>query len=407
MAAPVRLRKRGDHPDFLDLPWELPLEQWASPRVVRMAHGHARHVVRFVAYDDRTYALKQTERSAATREYGALLAMAEQHLPVVDPVGVAEVSTGTDGARSVLITRYLDYSLPYHYLYGREGGPALDRRLIDAAVVLLARLHLDHVFWGDCSLSNVLFRRDAGGLAAYLVDAETVELHPTLADGMRRYDLELAAANFAGGLADLVAAGRATADPAELSARLVDRYDELWAELTRAEEVGVGEQHLIDRRVRHLHELGFDVAELAIEPSGADAARLRIQPTVVDEGHHSRTLRRLTGLDVQENQARRLLDDIASFGARLCIESGAEQPLAVVGARWLTEVYQPTLERVPPVLRGRLEGPELFHEVIEHRYYLSLERGHDVGTAEAVGSYLGTILPTRPDERRMPPDVAP
>jgi hypothetical protein len=407
MAALRRLRKRGDHPDFLDLPWDLPLVAWGSPPVVRMAHGRARHVVRFVAYDERAYALKETDLASAQREYDALLALAEEQLPVVDPVGVAEIDRGSEGTGAVLITRYLDFSLPYQYLYGREGGPALDRRLVDAAVVLLARLHLEGAYWGDCSLSNVLFRRDAGGLAAYLVDAETVEIQPSLADGMRLHDLEIATENFAAGLADLVAAGRATADPVEAAEHLQLRYRQLWAELTEAEEIPTDARHLIEHRVRRLHELGFDVEELAIEAPGDEPTRLRIRPTVVEEGHHNRTLRRWTGLDVQENQARRLLDDIASFGARLAVEAATEVPQAVVASRWLTEVYHPTLDRVPRELRDRLEGPELFHEVLEHRYYRSLEQATDVGMGDAVASYVSTILSGRPDERRLPATADP
>ena len=63
---------------------------------------------------------------------------------------------------------------------------------MDAQVELMVRLHLAGVFWGDCSLSNTLFRFDAGALAAYLVDAETAEIHKQLSVGQREYDLDIA-----------------------------------------------------------------------------------------------------------------------------------------------------------------------------------------------------------------------
>ncbi|MGH9136648.1 MAG: DUF4032 domain-containing protein [Acidimicrobiales bacterium] len=400
----LRLVKRGDHPDFLDLPWDRGLADWVHPRLVDMVQGVARHVVRFVAYGDRVYALKETDDASARREYEALRELAELRLPAVDAVGLVTSRTGgrDDQLGSMLITRYLDFSLPYRYLYGREGGPGLDRRLIDAAVVLLVRLHLEGVYWGDCSLSNVLFRRDAGALSAYLVDAETAEQHPTLSDALRENDLDIAAENFAGGLADAVAAGDADVDPLAAAERLVERYHGLWTELTSTEEVGEHDVHRIEQRVRRLHELGFDVEELAIE-SAADreGSRLRIQPTVVEEGHHSRELRRLTGLEVQENQARRLLDDIAAFGAYLSRLNGAEVPLAVAAARWLTDVYQPLLDAVPPELRWRLEPAELFHELLEHRYFLAEEQGVDVSNEDALASYVSSVLPFRPDERLL------
>jgi hypothetical protein len=133
----------------------------------------------------------------------------------------------------------------------------------------------------------------------------------------------------------------------------------------------------------------------------ADRSRLRVRPAVVEEGHYSRELRRLTGLDVQENQARRLLNDIAAFGAYLAQVEGRSLPTGIVAARWITEVYEPTVEKIPEDLRGRLEPAELFHELLEHRYYLSEAAGRDVGTDTALRSYLESVLQFRRDERLL------
>ena len=298
--AEIRLVADEGHPDFLDLPWTEPLAGWDHERLVKMAHGISRHVVRFVRYDERVYALKETGRAAADSEFDVLRELRDEHLPVVAPVGV--VATDTTDEAAVLITRYLDFSLPYWYLFGRD-EPALADRLIDAAVVLLVRLHLDHVFWGDCSLSNILFRRDAGAMMAYLVDAETTERHNTISDNLRTYDLEIAKENIIGGLLDLQASGRVPpdVDAVDLADEIHRRYDQLWAELTRSEEFGLDERWRIDARIRHINSLGFDVEELSINTDGDD---LRITPVLVEEGHHARELRRRTGLEVQENQAR-------------------------------------------------------------------------------------------------------
>ena len=72
-------------------------------------------------------------------------------------------------------------------------------------MVLLVRLHLADFYWGDVSLSNVLFRRSAGGFAAYLVDAETGELRPTLSRQMREYDVTVGCENVFAELLDLQA----------------------------------------------------------------------------------------------------------------------------------------------------------------------------------------------------------
>jgi hypothetical protein len=150
--------------------------------------------------------------------------------------------------------------------------------------------------------------------------------------------------------------------------------------------------------LRRLNHLGFAVDELVVEHD-ATVDRLRIRPAVVEEGHHCRELRRLTGLEVQENQARRLLNDIASFGAHLSRTGTQSLPQAVVAARWISEVYEPALTRVPEELAGRLEPAELFHELLEHRYYLSEAAGHEVDNDTALESYLESVLRFRNVEK--------
>ncbi len=404
--AGVNLLTRGGHPDFLDLPWGQPLAQWDHPRLVPMAHGISRHVVRFVRYDDRVYALKETQRGVAQTEYEILRDLRDEHLPVVEPVGVATdlhseggLNAAEDPDSAMLITRYLDFSLPYWYVIGRD-GPVLADDLLDAAAVLLVRLHLDNIFWGDFSLSNVLFRRDAGALMAYLVDAETAEQSRTLSDEMREYDLSIARENVIGGLLNLQAEGRVEEqiDPLAIADDLSGRYQRLWNELTKPEEFSLDERWRIERRVRRLNDLGFDVEEMSIN---RDGTRLRIKPVLIEEGHHSRELRRRTGLDVQENQARRLLADISSFKAWLERTSEKEIPRAVAAARWLADVYEPVVEAIPTEMGERLEPVEIFHQVLEHRYYLSERRQSEVDNLEALDDYMRSILSHRPLERQL------
>ena len=393
----ISLIARGGHPDFLDLPWGTPLADWAHPRLAKMAHGVSRHIVRFVRYDERVYALKETTQEAARAEYDILVDLRANHLPTVEPVGVV---TDSRPGGATLITRYLDFSLPYWYLIGRESPVVLTDRLLDAGVVLLVRLHLENVFWGDCSLSNTLFRRDAGAMMAYMVDAETSERSGTISDGMRRHDIEIAQENVAGGLLDLQTTGRVdeAVDPFEIADELGRRYDRLWSELTRVEVYGTDERWRIDKRVRHINELGFDGEELSID---ADGSGLRITPILVDEGHHSRELRRRTGLEVQENQARRLLADINNYRAWLERTSGRPTPAAVAAARWLADVYEPLIESIPADLQAHQEPAELFHHHLEHRYYLSERRGEEVRNDEALADYIASVLPGQPPERQL------
>jgi hypothetical protein len=262
----MQLVKRAGHPDFLDLPWGLPLTDWDSERLVEVARGISRHVVRFVNYEGRLYAIKELPREFAEREYGLLRHLAEEALPVVEAVAVVSDQIPGDPQTAALITRHLDFSLPYRTLFSGRSIPDLRNRLLDALAHLLVRLHLHGFFWGDCSLSNTLFRRDAGALAAYLVDAETGEVHDQLSKGLREHDVGVAELNLAGELMDVSAAGELPddLDPIETAAELPPRYEWLWSELTREEEFQQDERYRIDARLQRLNEMGFDIEEMEL-----------------------------------------------------------------------------------------------------------------------------------------------
>ena len=409
----LRIVTRAGHPDFLDLPWELPLQEWQHERLVEIARGVHRHVVRFVDYDGALYALKQLSPRLAHREYRLLRRMEEAAVPVVDAVGVVgRAGMQHDGhpLEDVLVTRYLDYSLPYRVLFSHPrtaGGDVrgLSDRLLDGLVNLLVRLHLVGFFWGDCSLNNTLFRRDAGALAAYLVDAETGEWHDQLTAGQRETDLDITVLNVAGGLMDLQSEFDLPPDPdpVETAEDLRQRYEGLWHEVTTEELIGPDERYRIEARLRRLNELGFDVdeVELVTTEAGEGQALLRLRPIVAEAGHHRRRLLSLTGLEAQENQARSLLNDLANFRAYFEAVNGRAMPESVAAYRWLSEVFEPTVSAIPDELRAKLEPAEVFHEVIEHKWFLSEQVGRDVGVEEAVESYMTDVLPAAPDELRV------
>ncbi|MGA7671571.1 MAG: DUF4032 domain-containing protein [Nitrolancea sp.] len=397
-------------PDFLDFPWDQPLAEWQSDQIVDVARGIHRHVVRFISCDDNLYALKEIPERIAEREYRLLRVLAEREIPVVEAIGIARrgnaddhsASAAADERPAILITRYLDFSLPYRIIFATMSLPELLETLLDALAELLVRVHLIGCFWGDCSLSNTLFRRDAGALTAYLVDAETSEVHPSLSDGMRSFDLDLAVENIFGDLVDLQAAGRLdeSVDPLQITQEIRKRYDALWSELTRVDVFGADERYLVERRLRHINELGFDVKEVELVRTG-DKFRLKLQTQVVEIGHHRRKLQRLTGLEVQENQARRLLNDIAGYRAYL--ERLADAPIAesVAAHRWLVEVFEFALNRIPPELNNKLEPAEMFHQILDHRWFLSETASRDVGLADAADSYVRNVLRYVPDERQV------
>jgi hypothetical protein len=384
---------------LLSLPWTEPLEEWRDERLVEIRQrGISRHVVRFVADNGTLYALKSISERLARREYRLLRALAELGIPAVEVVGVA-VGLGP-GADAILVTRFLTFATTYRAVFSSPRGncPPTDK-LLDALVELLVRLHLSGFFWGDCSLSNALFRYDAGTLEAYLVDTETSEKHPELTVGQRNYDVDLAVERVYAELLDLQAGDLLPAgvDPFEVAEELQRRYKRLWYELTREEIIPVTEQRFrIAERLRRLNELGFaaEEVELISTPNGN---RLRLHTRVAETGDQARKLFLRTGVEAGENQARRLLNDIASFRAYLEQKEGRPVSEIVAANRWLAEVYDPVVDAIPEDLRGRLAPAEVFHEILEHRWYMSERAGRDVGTTAAARSYFERVLPKVPE----------
>src|SRR5690625_3637266 len=391
------------HPDpaVLDLPWHIPLVDWPKDIIAALPRGISRHIVRFIRMSGRVIAIKEIGEVVAYHEYEQLRALRRLEVPSVEPLAVITGRQAPDGSplEAVLITEHLQFSLPYRSLFSNSLRPDTATRFIDALAVLLVRLHLVGFYWGDVSLSNTLFRRDAGEFAAYLVDAETGRLYPELTEGQREYDLEVARVNIIGVLMDLEAgdALEPDLDPLDVGTSIDERYRELWAELTAAESISAGERWRMTARIERLNRLGFDVGELDMITE-IDGTTVVNQPKVVDAGHHSRRLLRLTGLDAEENQARRLLNDLDEYRAATDRQNEDQWTVA---HDWLEDGFGPVITAVQRDCTGKLEPAQIFHELLDHRWFVSQREHRDVPLPEAVHSYIDTVLRHRPYEQAV------
>jgi len=385
------LQVRPGHPDFLDLPWHLPLEDWPGqcPRLVQVPRGLSRHEVRFVSYGPAVYALKELPEAVAEHEYELLALLEERDMPAVTPVGRARVVRVDGQPGGVLLTRFLEGALPYRTLFQDPGLRRYRDRLLDAIAGLLVRLHLAGFYWGDCSLSNTLFRRDAGELQAYLVDAETSEHYESLGNGMRRQDLMILEENVTGDLADLESFAELPGSLAayETGPRIRERYDALWAEVTREEVIARDEHWRIQERIRKLNELGFSVGEIAIEAAG-HGDRLSMRAIVTDRDYHRHLFHSLTGLSAEERQAETMLNEIMELKATLTREMNRSVPLSVAAFHWQREHYEPVLRALGPALESVGDAAEAYCQVLEHKWFLSERAQHDVGRDAALADYL-------------------
>lgn len=382
----LRLRRAEG---LLDLPWELPLADWPATLAFRQLDvGPSRHLVRFLVVDGALIALKEEPIDAARREYAVLGHLERVGLPAVLPIGIAEHAR-LDSA--ILVTEYLAHSLQFRRLLARFPlGPGPYRtRLLDAMAWLLVDLHRGGVFWGDCSLANTLFRRDGDRIQAFLVDAETSEIHPKLSDGQRAFDLEILVENVGFGLADVAALQDRPEDfdDAVASAGAVRaRYTALWSELHLEPALPAGDRHAIRSRVRHLNELGYAVDEIEVVPA-AGGSEVRLRVTTSNRAFHAHELERLTGLHALEGQARLLLNDLHEYVAWLCVETGGNVSEVDGARRWRREVFDPTVRRLKPAIGAR-DPLQAYCDVLEHKWLLSERAQRDVGLEAAIRAYL-------------------
>ena len=365
--------------------------------------------MRFLVSSGILYALKELPLGVARQEYDVLLHLENLGLPTVEAAGVAE-APARDSA--ILVTKFLPHSLQYRRLMMRlPPGPGSYRgRLLDAMAFLLVDLHRSGVFWGDCSLANTLFRRDGDRIQAYLVDAETSQVFPSLSDGQRTYDLEILVENVAFGLADLAAMqaspgsgdgngdgdgddgdGDEGDDAIHAAEHVRDRYLGIWETIHDEPVLHPEDRQAIRNRVRKLNDLGYSV-DLDIDPNATDG-RVRLRMSVTTRRYHARELERRTRIRALEGQAQLLLNDLNEYGTWLEWSEGRSIPAEEVAGRWLRDVYRPTLARIAAAVGPARDLVQAYCDVLEEKWLMSEREGRDVGLSRAIEAYLALGAP--------------
>jgi hypothetical protein len=396
------LRITGTGDDIFSLynmPWQKPLEDWPEDPHLTDMRGISRHVVRLIRMgkaDEDVFAVKETVEEFAKREYQILRELAQRGAPTVEPAAVVEERLDLRGNQlpPALVTRYLPYSLPYRVILSRTVTAHEVNQMASALALLLVRLHLLGFWWGDCSLSNTLFRRDATEFVAYLVDAETGEFHDRLTDGQREHDLEIVHFNVAAELEDILASGVELpgVDPIRSSEAVIRRYRRLWAMLKEPQILDPNDRHAVERAMRNLQDLGFAVEEVEIKLDGEKGV-LKFSPKLVAAGYHTARLKETLGLDAEEFQAKRLLASFDRYRAR----QNPPRPIEDSARVWLRDVYHYVLNQIPEELKGRVDPAQMFHEILEHRWYIGEKAGFDLGLENATFDYISHVLPHRID----------
>jgi hypothetical protein len=391
---PYDLRLRVTSPGLLALPWRQRLGDWDCTEVPLrdIPVGPSRHLVRFVDADGALWALKELPERIAVKEYTVLRDLEARSLPSVRAAGM--VIQPDDYA--ILVTRYLDRSWQYRRLLMRmpRDSPEHLDRLLDAMAGLLVELHRNGVFWGDCSLANTLFSRDGQVLQAWLVDAETSEIHPRLSNGQRQHDLDILVENVAGGLLDLaIRMEQPPDDYPELfrqAESVVSRYENLWEVLHAESDFAADDRYAVESRIRGLQDLGFAVDEVNLHAGGDN--RMRLKVAVAARRFHATQLHDLTGLDVGEGQARILLADLHAHEYHLQ-QSGAAASGAMAALRWAADVMRPGSARAHQALGGLGDPVQAYCDLLEVRWLLSEKAKQDVGEDAALEALSRRAVP--------------
>jgi hypothetical protein len=390
-----KLHIRPGNPDFLDLNWDIPLNDWGDERLVEIPVGIHRHPVRFVGYPEGLYAIKELPRALAFHEFETMRALSNTIRPVAQPVGVVDrhwLDASVEGAGAV-ITRFVDHAFPYRELVQGPGFGGRRDQMLDAFAGLLVQLHLIGCFWGDCSLSNVLYRYDANQIEAIMIDAETSRLYKTMTPGQRREDIEIMIMNVAGGMADIASSHGLDIDEADLDLGedIAERYVGLWEELQHDIVIGPNERYLIRERIRRLNDLGFDAEDVDLTPDPSGGDRVVVKIAVGGRNFHSNRLYELTRIEASENQARQVLSDLQYHEARLGGTSATGKAIAAI--KWRVDVFEPLMERLAEMLDDHADLVQAYCDFLHHRFILARRQARDVANDEAFQAWVDAGTP--------------
>src|SRR5439155_26177992 len=165
-------------------------------------------------------------------------------------------------------------------------------------------------------------------------------------------------------------------------------YERLWTEINREEAIVPGESFRIHERIRALNELGFSVGEVELVRTGI-GNQIRMRTIVTDRDYHRHMLHSLTGLVAGDRQAALMLNEIRELKATLSRELDRSVPMSVAAHHWLHERFQPAAQLLAPLAPGgAADLPEVYCQVLEHKWYLSERAQADVGPAHSVQDYI-------------------
>ena len=336
-----------DEPDLLFLPWHVPLEEWPADQLVALPRGISRHVVRFVRLNGVVYAVKEVGERAGRARVPPAARLDRLDVPCVEAVGVVTGRTTPDGERARAGAHHpapaVLAAVPRVVLLDAAAGhrePAARRAVAAARPAAPGRASPGTTARCPTRCSGATPARSRRTSSTPRPASCTSGCPTGSASTTSRSRASTSSASSSTSRPAACCTSRSTrCTPPTRSSGATDGCgtsspSRSWSHAASAT--------WSTTKVRRLNDLGFDVAEFEVIAE-SDGTHVRVQPKVVDAGHHTRRLLRLTGLDVAGEPGPPAAQRPRRLPGR---SSGcAEEDEEVVAHRWVAEVFEPVVRR--------------------------------------------------------------
>ena len=352
--------------DLENLPWDTPLIEWNDKQVkfLDVRKGISKHIVRFIKTKDFAFAIKQTNPISAYFESETFTKLLQKGIHTLIPSGYVfykknlfEKNAEEKESLAFIVTILEAKSIPHSILFKWDFSDTSRKSIYKSAAELLANLHFNNIFWGDASLSNILIKfikvKDEQGkshteLKAFLSDSETIQILKKISGELIKNDLK-------------------------------GFYDSIKL---------ISDEH-------PQKETSKSISVLEIDKKYFKQEYNTHYNLLVKSDQFEKT----TGLEIQKHFFKitdqysidSILKQIEEHKWYLSEKSGSEIDNTFAANEWIEKIYKPIIKEFNKLkifdYFPNTNSVKLYTDIMAHKYYLSIEKGEDIGIYSAIRSY--------------------
>lgn len=351
--------------DLQDLPWNVPLDQWNDKQIkfLDIRKGKSKHIVRFIKTKDFSFAIKQTNPISAYFESETFSKLINKGIHTLIPAGYVfykknlfEKNSEDDGL-AFIITLLEAKSIPHSILFKWDFSDESRKTIYKAAAELLATLHHNNIFWGDASLSNILIKfikvKDEQGksyteLKAFLSDSETITILKQINDDHMKKDKKC----------------------------FYDSMTAISKEFPKDEENKIVFDLPADKKYfKQVYESHYNLLQKSAEFENVTALEIKKHFFKITDQYSIDSI----------------LKQIEEHKWYLSEKNSEEVEMKFAAKDWIEKIYDPIIKEFNKLkifdYFPNTNSVKLYTDIMAHKYYLSIEKGEDVGIYSAIRSY--------------------